>query len=200
MEIVWFLGMAAIVIGAFWLEAHSKAEAARRDAAQRKPDDLIDAADRAEAAHQDHLARSWEDIDTPEHRPPGKWVNWKVGSGWIKVKGTTAYEEHVHRFISALEDFDDTLDTLRIDLCRDPHNAHDPNAIEVWATFTGTTQGDFMLGFVDAAAAAWLADTYDSAMPIAATIVRMRTNYENTSITICGLMPGKKEREQHRLV
>jgi hypothetical protein len=201
MDIVIVLIIVLVIPAAFWLDAKFKAE----DEEQRLMDQRIADLERMAGAYEiedepmpttDSL---WEDIDVPEHRPKGKWVNWKYGSGWLKVRGTSNYTDDIDDCVLALDDFDPGTDTLNVVLERDPSNPFDDNAIEVHAVFKGQTEAEYMLGFIEADAAAWLADNYDPDMPIAAVIVKFSTDYENASITVCGLMPAKKERDQFAL-
>lgn len=145
-------------------------------------------------------AEPWETVEVPPNRPEGKWVNWKHGSGWIKVRGTSYNADAITTFLCDLEDVTEGRGSLEITLTRDPDNRYDPNAIEVDAYITGPRERHCFLGHVERDAAAWLAETYSPDMPIAAELKKIRTNFgDGISITICGLMPAKKDRDPYIL-
>lgn len=145
-------------------------------------------------------AEAWRETTVPENRPQGEWVFWK-GVWTMNVAGTGHQPENVHKFwnwLCANADADGWFELLMV---RDPRNAYDPNAIQVFAKITGGDDrgATLNLGYVPASFAARLAARYDRAMPISGILTRAARKQNHFALEFRGLMPHAAERRQFEL-
>lgn len=141
---------------------------------------------------------SFERFSFPPNRPPGKWVQWPIGSGWFEIAGTQYRIEGTQSFLRAAAASADNRKPFGIVLRAEPGNKFDRNALRVvgWAADSTGQRTEEHLGYVPATLAEQVAN-WPADMPIAAELKRASIGDVRVFITVAGLVPPKKERDKN---